>query len=85
MTGESRDFSRVVAGSLGFVSIYDGELREPPVLPKRSPVSIRVARGAGDCSRVTAGESGLNSQRRGNLKVLVELRQETLGSLELRR
>ena len=27
-------------GKLGFVSIYDGELREPPVLPKRTPVSI---------------------------------------------
>jgi len=75
MTGESRGFSRVVAGSLGFVSIYDGELREPPMLPKRSPVSIRVAMGSVDCFRVTAGQSGINSRRRVNLKVFLKLRQ----------
>ena len=75
MTGESRGFSRVVAGSLGFVSIYDGELREPPMLPKRSPVSIRVAMGSVDGFRVTAGQSGINSRRRVNLKVFLKLRQ----------
>ena len=42
MTEESRVFSRVAAGSLGFLTSYDGKLRDPPVLPKRSPVSIRV-------------------------------------------
>ena len=43
--GDSCDFSRVVAGSLGFLLSYDGELREPLVLSQGSPVSIRVARG----------------------------------------
>ena len=43
-TGESRGFSWVVAGSLGFLSSYDGELKEPLVLPQGSPVSNRVAR-----------------------------------------
>ena len=31
MMGESRCFSRVVVGSLGFLSSYNGELRERPV------------------------------------------------------
>ena len=75
MMGESRGFSRVAAGSLGFLSSYNGELREPPVLPQRSPVSIPVEMGSVDCFGVMAGESGLNSCRRVNLKVFLELRQ----------
>ena len=75
MMGESRGFSRVAAGSLGFLSSYNGELREPPVFPQRSPVSIPVEMGSVDCFRVMAGESGLNSCRRVNLKVFLELRQ----------
>ena len=46
MPGESRGFSRVAAGSVGFLSNSDGELRERLVLPQRSPVSIRVAGGS---------------------------------------
>ena len=42
MTGEPRGFSRVGAGFSG----YDGELREPLVLPQGSPISIGVARGS---------------------------------------
>ena len=42
MMGESRGFSRVVAG----FSSYDGELREPFVVPQGSPISIRVMRGS---------------------------------------
>ena len=42
--GESHGFSRVAVGSLGFLSIYDGELRKPLVLPQRSPVSFPVVR-----------------------------------------
>ena len=42
MRGEPRDFSRVLAG---FWS-YDGELREPLVVPQLSPISIRVVRGS---------------------------------------
>ena len=83
MIEESRGFSRVLAGSLGFLSSYNWELREPPMLPQRSPVSIPIAMGTWDSSRVTVGESGLNSRRRVNLKVFLELWQETLGSLEL--
>jgi len=40
MTGESRGFSRAVARHVGFLSSYDGELREPLVWPQGSPVSI---------------------------------------------
>ena len=42
---ESCGFSRVVAGCLGFLSNCDGDLRDPLVLPQRSQVSVRVARG----------------------------------------
>ena len=45
-TGESRGFSWVAARSLGFLSSYDGEIREPLVLPQGSPVCLRVARGS---------------------------------------
>ena len=45
MTGESHGFSQVEAGSLGFLSSYDGELREPLVLPQGSQVSIQIAMG----------------------------------------
>jgi len=41
MTGEPHGFSRVAVG----FSSYDGELREPLLLPQGSPISIRVARG----------------------------------------
>ena len=44
MTGESRDF-RAAARRVGFLSIDDGEFREPLVWPHGSPVSIRVERG----------------------------------------
>ena len=42
MTEEPRGFSRVVAG----FSTYNGELREPLLLARGSPISIRVARGS---------------------------------------
>lgn len=41
----SRGFSRVVVGSLGFLSSCDGDLRDPLMLPPRSRVSSCVARG----------------------------------------
>ena len=40
MIGESRDFLRVMARRVGFLSSYDGQLREPLVWPHGSPVSI---------------------------------------------
>ena len=45
LRGESPGFSRVVAGNLGFLSSYIGDLRDPLVLPQESPVSIPVAKG----------------------------------------
>ena len=35
-----------VAGRVGFLSSYDGELRDPLVWPQGSPVSIQVVRGS---------------------------------------
>ena len=46
MTGESRGLSQVVACSLGFLSTYHWELKEPLVLPQESQLSIRVARAS---------------------------------------
>ena len=40
MMGESRGFSRAAMQRMGFLSSYDGELREPLVWPQGSPVSI---------------------------------------------
>ena len=86
----------------------NGDLRDRLVLPQRSQVSFRVARGpsgftleslpgnsgnlscclgevkspfklrgrARECSGFMAGESGLSSHGRGNLKVFLELPQE---------
>ena len=42
ITEEPCGFPRVAAG----FSSYDGELRETLMLPQRSPISIRVARGS---------------------------------------
>ena len=33
LRGESPGFSRVTAGNMGFLSSYDGDLRDPLVLP----------------------------------------------------
>ena len=46
MTGESLGFFGAAERPVGFLSIYDGELREPLVWPQGSPVSIRVLRGS---------------------------------------
>ena len=43
--GESPGFSRVAIGNLGFLLSYDGDLRDPLVLPQGSPVSMRVVWG----------------------------------------
>ena len=54
LRGESPDFSRVVAGNLGFLLSYDGYLRYLLMLPQESPVSMRVVRGLSDSSPVSA-------------------------------
>ena len=45
LRGESPDFSWVEVGNLGFLSSYDGNLRDLLVGPQESPFSMRVARG----------------------------------------
>ena len=45
LKGESRGFSRVAAGRLGFLSSCNRDLRGPLVLPQESQVSMQVARG----------------------------------------
>ena len=45
LRGEFPGVSRVSTGNLGFLLSYDGDLRDPLVLPQESQVSIRVARG----------------------------------------
>ena len=42
---ESPGFSRVLAGNLGFLSSYNGDMRDPLVLPQESQASMRVERG----------------------------------------
>ena len=44
ITVESPRFSRVAAGNLDFFSDYDGDLREPLMLPQETQVSMWVAR-----------------------------------------
>ena len=45
LKGESRGFSRVAAGRLGFLSSCNRDLRGPLVLPQESQVSMQVERG----------------------------------------
>ena len=52
---KSPDFSRVAAGILGFLSSYNGDLRELLVLPQESPLSMRARGVSGDSSAVGAG------------------------------
>ena len=44
LRGESPGFSRVAAANLGFLSSYDGDLRDPLVGQQESPVSMRAVR-----------------------------------------
>ena len=45
LRGETLGFPRVETENLGFLSSYDGDLRDPLVLPQESQVSMRVERG----------------------------------------
>ena len=40
LKGESPGFSRVSAGNLGFLSSYDGDLRDPLVWPQKSSLHV---------------------------------------------
>ena len=46
---------------MGFITRYDGELRESLLWRQGSQVSMRVAGGARHCSRVMVGESHLKT------------------------
>ena len=69
LRGESRGFSRVV-GSSEFLWSWDGDPREPLVLPQGSQTSFRVARDT----------SGFLSSRCRGIGPHLELRMETRGS-----
>ena len=43
--GESPGVSRDAAANLGFLSIYNGDIRDLLLLPQESPVSMRFVRG----------------------------------------
>ena len=45
LRGESRGFSQIASGRLGFLSSCDGDLRDLLVLPQERQVPIRVVRG----------------------------------------
>ena len=70
LRGESRGFSRIASGRLGFLSSCDGDLRGPLVLPQESQVSVRVARGL----------SGFLSSRCRSIGPHLSLRLEPQGS-----
>ena len=81
--GESCGFSQAAARRVGFLSSYDGELREPLVWPQASSVSILVARGSAALLSSHGRGIGPQDSLKGNLEVFLNLRQETLGSLDL--
>ena len=69
--------------SVGFLTRYDGELREPVVLRQGSQFPMGVARGR--ASLLSNHGRGIGPQDALNmsLEVFLGLRQETLGSLYL--
>ena len=84
MTGAYRGFSRAAVPEWGFrrgTTGSSGKLSSG-VREVRSPCAWRW--GAGLCSRVMVGESGLKTRRR-TPKVFLGSQQETLGSLDLSR
>ena len=68
--GESHGVPLVAAGSIEFLSSWDGDFREPLMLPQGRQASIHIARGTLEL---------LLSHRR-RLGLHRELRQETQGS-----
>ena len=67
----------------GFSQVMTGNSGSLPCCPRELQSLFELCWGAGDCSRVTAGESGLNIRSRGNIEVFLELQQETLASLNM--
>ena len=77
--GKSYGFSQVAAGSLGFLYISEGELREPHVLPQEVRPPFKLRGGARACSRVIAWEIGLILPRGVYLVLFLKLQPEALG------
>ena len=79
MTAEPHGFSRVTAG----FSSYDGELREPLVLPQEIQISIRVVRGSvgllSNHCRGIGGQFALKGESQGVSRIVAEI----FGSHEL--
>ena len=79
---------RVAAGSLEFLSSFDGDFSEPCVLPQGDQFSFLVVRDTSDSSRVTAeassraeaGNSVLLSSCDRDLGIPIEFQQESQDS-----
>ena len=68
---------------MGFLTIYDGELREPLVGRQESRVSMRGARGSVSLLSSQGRGIGPGDALKKDSRGLFRLRQETLGSLNL--
>ena len=68
--GESHGVPLVAAGSIEFLSSWDGDFREPLMLPQGRQASIHIARGTLELLLSHCRRLGLH----------LELRQETQGS-----
>ena len=66
LSGESRGFSRVLVGILGYLSSCDRDLRDPLVLLQRSRVSFRDSRGTSGFLSSRCRQIGLCLQCTGN-------------------
>ena len=55
LRGESPGFSRVTASNLGFLSSYNGDLRDPLVWPQEIPSPCELQGASRDSSAVGAG------------------------------
>ena len=85
LRGESPGFSRVAAGNLGSLSSYNGDFRDPLVLPQESPVSCKLRGASLDSSPVDPwaevliwiedGTSGILSSAYMDLRVPLEFPQ----------
>ena len=73
--GESLFFPQVVAGNMGFISSYDGDLRDMLVWPQESPVSLPSLPGPLSSTGAVAKTSGFFSSADMDLGVPLEFPQ----------
>ena len=76
LTGDSRGLSRVAAGGLGSSAVTTRSSGSVACCLREVKSLFELRGQALEYSGVMAGESGLNSHGRGNLKVFLELWQE---------